>query len=319
MQPGARLPLYIAIVVLAAACADGADAGTTTTPAPETTPRAAAETTVPTTTTAMETTTTAVDVSYRWEVGDCFTFGRFDDLPYEPFGSEPANRCEETHTHEVYFTGSFPEGEDAPYPEDTINTEIRDICTREFIEFLGVLPVQVEFDIIMYLPDDEEWASGLRYQACLVYLPAGLDTYREVTGSVGSLGTDFLLEISPGDCFAAPFVKLPTVDCAQTHSAEAIGTVTHPADMDEPFPGEDELELFAFSECTTLGADYVVESRASVPVVAFARPFSELEWSAGWRELHCMAIALAPGGDILPVRGSFADQGWTVVEGDQRA
>ena len=321
MRPEALLPLFVVLLMVAAACSADPAATTTTEPAPETTPPTVADTTLPptTTTTPAETTTTSVELGYRWEVGDCLRFGGHADLPYEPFGSEPLATCDEAHTHQVYHTGTFPGGQEADYPGEPINTEIRQICTQAFTEYLGVLPVEVQLDILMYLPDADEWASGLRYQACLVYLPAGVETYRELTGSLAGLGGDFLLDISPGDCLAVPFVKLPPVDCGVTHLAEAIGTVTHPGEMGAPFPGEDQLEVFAITECGTLLVDYLVDPRPANPVVAFAQGFTELEWEAGWREMQCLAFAFGPGGDIAPVRGSFAEEGWTVVVGDERA
>ena len=319
MRSELRLPFYLVLPILIAACSDDPAGITTTAPPVEITLPATTDTTLPATTTVPETTTTVVGLGYRWEVGDCLRFGGSGDLPYEPFGSDPLTACDEAYTHEVYYTGTFPEGEEAAYPEDSINPEIRDICIEAFLEYLGVLPVEVGLDIVMYLPDADEWAGGLRYQACLVYRPAGLDVFQELTGSLASLGADFRLDVSPGDCFAAPYIKLPTVDCAQTHLAEAIGTITHPAETGAPFPGEEQLELFALSECNLMGADYVVESAPTNPVVAFARAFTELEWEAGWRDLHCLAIALGRDGAVMPVRGSFAQEGWTVVEGDQRA
>lgn len=308
-----RRCLFAVLVVVMAACstdpADTADTGTPpVTAAPE-----------ETTTTTTTTTTVPADPMYRWEVGDCLLFELAADLPYEPFGPEPLASCDESHTHEVYFTGTFPGGDAAPYPEESIDAEIREVCMGAFIDSLGLLPAESSFDILMYLPDADEWADGLRYQACLAYLPAGFETYRELTGSLAEIGADFPLEVAAGACFPAVYVKLPPVDCAGTHLAEAIGVITHPADAGAPFPGEAELELFAVSECSALLGDYLAEGRGSETVAAFARAFSRLEWDAGWRDLTCLAFVVGASGEIASVAGSFAEPGWSVVTGQQQA
>lgn len=309
-----RRPFAVLLLVVAACSGDTVDTTAPDTTLPATALAEADEPmSEPTTTT---TDTLPVDPMYRWEVGDCLSFEVSDDLPYEPFGTASLAMCNEPHTHQVYFTGNFPGDEGADYPE-TIDTDIREICTDAFVDFLGVLPVESQLDILMYLPDEEEWGEGLRYQACVAYLPAGVETYRELTGSLDGIGPDFLLQVSPGTCFPAVYVKLSPVDCASTHQAEVVGTITHPAEPGAPYPGQSELEFFALSECNTLAGDYVVEG--SVGVAAFTRAFSQLEWEAGWRDLTCLAFAFEPGGEIVRVRGSFAEPGWTVVTGQQQA
>lgn len=315
-----RVPRYVALILLIAACT--ADSGSpTTTSAPESSPPTDSQTTVvsTTTTTVVETTTTSGGLTYRWVVGDCLRFGELNDLPYEPFGSEPLTTCEEGHTHEVYHAGSFSGGQEAAYPGGSIDSEISETCIGTFIDLFGFLPVESELDILMYLPDEDEWASGLRYQGCLVYLPAGLGRFRELNGSVAGRGEDFVLETLPGDCFTTPDVKIPSVDCDQPHLAEVIGTVTYPGETGASYPGGAELELFAARECDAVRTDYVVENERADTTVAFAPAFSEPEWDSGWRDLRCLAFAVGTGGGIVQVTGSFAEANWTVVEGGQSA
>lgn len=310
-----RCGLYALLVVAVAACAtDAVDPADIGTEAAEARPDETA-TAPPTTTT---TTTLPDDPEYRWQVGDCLHFALAGDLPYEPFGTEPLADCDQPHTHEVYYTGVFPGGDAAPYPEDTIDTEIRDTCMVAFADALGLLPVESSLDILMYLPDADEWAEGHRYQACVAYQPVGFETYRDIAGTLAETGAEFRLDVGIGDCFPAVYVKLAPVDCSHTHLAEAIGTVTHPAEDGAPFPGEGELELFGVSECGALLDGYVVEGRGSESVFAYARAFSRLEWEAGWRELTCLAFVFGDGGEIASVAGSFAEPGWSVVTGQQQ-
>ncbi|NIR39129.1 MAG: hypothetical protein GWN07_24940, partial [Actinobacteria bacterium] len=45
----------------------------------------------------------------------------FDDLPYEPYGSDVVVDCSEEHTFEVYFVGAFAEPDGAAYDEASVS------------------------------------------------------------------------------------------------------------------------------------------------------------------------------------------------------
>ncbi|MFQ5947340.1 MAG: septum formation family protein [Acidimicrobiia bacterium] len=305
-----RLKVVLAVLaVLAAACSRGTEPSVIITRPPATT---APDTTSP------PTTGPRGSDEYLWRVGDCFTFeGPFEELPYAPYGTESQAGCDATHTHEVYFTGVFPGGEVAAYPAATIDEEIRTICAEAFVEYVGVLLVESGLDIVMYLPDEMEWASGERYQACVLYLPASEDDYQAVTESQRAAGDSIPLHVEAGQCFPGVYSKLPTLSCNLPHRAEAIGTVSHPAPSGDPFPGLEQLRDFANEACTELIDPYVVgEPRPVGRLLAVGDSFTSVEWEAGWRQFVCLAFVLGPDGGVLPVAGSFAEPGWLVLEGD---
>lgn len=79
-----------------------------------------------------------------------------------------------------------------------------------------------------------------------------------------------------------------TVDCSTAHDAEVVGTYN--VDSTGPYPGESSLMTSAADQCPTLFAAYVGidfgSSRLDIlPVVP-----TEIAWTAGTREISCVAL-----------------------------
>lgn len=101
----------------------------------------------------------------------------------------------------------------------------------------------------------------------------------------GIQSTDFQdnREVSTGMLFG-----VEVVDCAQEHEAELIGRTTWPRERGNDFPGDEEVETFAFNECLHIFETYVgrsyFDSRLEM-TYTFPRLAS---WNAGSRGVECI-------------------------------
>jgi hypothetical protein len=295
--------IVLSLAILAAACSGGGTASTTI-----------SEATLPETTDSQATTTTEDgDLGYRWVTGDCVLIDDLEDLPYEPYGSETVVDCSDPHAYEVYFTGTFPEERDTPFPED-LGDRVRGICATSFEEFIGLHLSESALDVIFYLPDRDEWSRGLRYHACVVFTPTGDD----VPSSRGTLrDTAERLDLSPGRCVDGVAAKAPTVDCATAHRGEVIGSFTHPGGAESRYPGFEGIRVAADTSCAALLGTYVADPRPGQVVAPFSTGSSltEVEWDAGLRTVACVAVVIDSARTPLPVVGSLAIDGWWVLTG----
>lgn len=124
-------------------------------------------------------------------------------------------------------------------------------------------------------------------------------------GDGGSLSV-FDLEV--GDCFnvddeAESIEEVEGVDCEDEHLYEVFALVDHPGDE---FPGDADLEEFAFEECEERFEDYVGTAYDdSIYYITYLTP-SEGSWEEGDREVVCI-LEYGPEGE--PVEGSARDSG----------
>lgn len=256
-------------------------------------------------------------LGYRWQTGDCVTVTSFDDVPYEPYGADVVVDCADEHTFEVYFVGTFDAPDGAAYDEHTFSAILRDECATGFIEFVGLPYPESGLDLIYYLPDAREWAAGLRYQACVVYDPRGGGDPPNSSGSLR--GSAVALGTVEGDCSNDLSLRGPEVDCDLPHRYEHVG-VFRPSESQ--WPGDEALEEAAIDGCRLLADGYVAGGPAvpvgvvvGIPVVTPTR----VDWDAGSRSIVCAAAAIDRRGERMVVIGSFAQDGWTIVEAAQSA
>jgi hypothetical protein len=295
----------LALVVVAAGCSNGGSVDPT---------QATIGTAESSTTTSPPSTAPAAETAlgYRWQVGDCVVIDKPEDLPYEPYG--PVVDCSEPHVYEVFFTGTWAEDDEAPFPED-LGDRIREVCAEGFVEFTGLHLSESVLDVVFYLPDREEWASGLRYQACVAFDPrAG----GEIPLTEGTLrGEAARLDRERGECLERSTIRSSVVGCGSAHRGEAIGAFVHPGGPDDPYPGFEELAAAANAGCAALLESYVAEPRSGSLVlpVAFGSALAAVEWGAGLRSVPCVAVVFDAARTPLPVVGSIADEGWWVLEG----
>ncbi|MDR6173284.1 hypothetical protein QE364_003559 [Nocardioides zeae] len=110
-------------------------------------------------------------------------------------------------------------------------------------------------------------------------------------------------DLAPGTCVLDPALNqvlwtgehlprvLATVDCADAHDAELVGTITVPSRVAEDGWDSDPFWEFAYDTCDDAFYDYAGDSgywEAEDVYTAFVPP-SEEAWDAGDRTVHCFA------------------------------
>ena len=308
-----RIAPAVVLFSLLAACTGGGGVGATE---PESS----------TTTVASTAPTTSVPVGdvdpelgYRWVAGDCVVVPSLDQLPYEPFGNDGVVDCAQEHTIEVFATDTFADGPDAIFDDERVSATVRETCAEGFLDYVGTSQLTSGLDVVLYLPDAREWASGLRYMACVVYDPRSGSDAPSATGSFRDVGDAIPFAAVAGDCSNDLVMRGPLLDCALPHRYEHVGVFT-PAATD--WPGDAELADRATSGCRGLVDGYVVRGNASAlgAVIGVPATIPTLaDWEAGYRSVVCVGAAVDPAGDGLVVIGSYAQPGWTIVEATQAA
>lgn len=259
----------------------------------------------------------APDPAYLWSVGDCVDLGTDDaaELPYAPYGTGLLRDCAEPHTHEVYFTATLSDAPDAPFPDD-LNVRLFDVCFVEFAEFMGFPVSDSTVDVLLYLPDAAEWASGERYHACVVHQRGTDATYRHLTGSTADDPDSFLWHTATGSCYDVVDVQVLAVSdavvCADEHGFEMIGEAALAPD-DADYPGA--IDRLAGDACDALLVEYAVQPLEDLPVLTLPlpTPFREGEWDTGQRTVRCFAFAATPGEGFLIVAGSLGEGTFEIV------
>ena len=263
--------------------------------------------------------TTAPDEGYLWIVGDCVDIGNdaAAELPYAPYGTGLLMDCGEPHTHEVYFTATLSGGSDEPFPDD-LNATLFDVCFVEFAELMGFSLSDSTLNVLLYLPDAEEWGAGERYHACVVYQSDTDATYAPLVGSAADDAGSYVWQVTAGSCYDMVNPQLlavsDTVACAEEHRIEMIGeAVLAPDDAD--YPGTDATDRDAGEACDALLAEYAVQPLEDLPVLTFPlpTPFNEGEWDTGQRTVRCFAFASTRDQGLLIVGGSLGDGTFEII------
>ena len=308
------------VALLVAGCTSDGFGTTTsaTTVAPATTTTSTTSTTTTTTTLPTTTTTTPpVDDGYPWAVGDCFDFGPLDDvdlLPYAPYGDRHLVACAGEHTHEVYYAAGLEEGPDEPYPGPELGERVSETCATGFAEYVGLLRPESVLEVVLYLPDAEEWTAGERYVTCVLYRPGPVSTLADLEESMEGAAGRVAWPAEPGTCYSATYASpryAEPLDCESPHAYEVVGTVIHPAGPDEPFPDPADLAGFIDQACTEALVGYADDALAR-DVSSGVLPFEATEWDLGQRSAPCLAFALDDAGRLLEVEGSFSGR-WREV------
>ena len=263
--------------------------------------------------------TVTADQGYLWQAGDCVELGRdaTAQLPYAPYGRNLIVDCSAEHSHEIYFTSTLDAEIGAPYPTDLL-TRLWDRCYAEFESSMGYRSSDSTLEPILYLPDEQEWETGERYHACVIFQTTAGNEYAPLLGSIADDPEGYRWELEERSCLDGEFTELRTLEavpCEQEHSFEFIGTAVHPGGAQEPFPGEEELAQFIQTECGRLLDDYAalpvdpeLVGTAPHPIV-----FANGEWELGHRSSRCFAFAATAEAGLLNVRGSLKDDDWEVV------
>ena len=267
-------------------------------------------------------TTTPVEAT-RWNAGACVDLGANADeeLPYAPYGAELLIDCGAPHTHEVYFMATLPEGQAAPYPEN-LNQRLFDECFVVFAELMGFPSVESTLDLVLYLPDEEEWTAGERYHGCVLYQAGTQLVYRPIIGLASDDPDDYRWEVAAGTCYTElDLTLLPLSDavpCEDLHTLEMIGDaeLTPPGGV---YPGVEAAAELGGEACTALLAEYAAQDIEDLPLVTFPLPtlVTEGEWDAGARSVKCFVFAGGVEQGLLIATGSLGDGTFEIVDADE--
>ena len=241
---------------------------------------------------------------YLWRPGDCldFTDDFGGETPYAPFGLHGLRHCAVDHVYEVIHSEVLPEGPTARFPSD-LSERSQSTCGRAFVEFAGGSELQSALSLIRYLPDEDEWAKGARYFACVVYVggSAGRRTIRDrIDGSDPAIS--FSLEV--GTCLTDLFV----VECDAPHDREIVAMFDLPDGPGAPFPDERAVRSTMVEMCNQAFEEFDLgDGPGQVRVFDLTDLFTF--WDSGVRRYYCIAIAFGTGGRALEIIGTFAG-GW---------
>lgn len=269
------------------------------------------------------TSTTVPDTEYRWALGDCVDLGAEGtfDLPYAPYGRELLASCDAPHTHEVFFSATVPEGPNDPYPAD-LDDRLWAECFAAFADLMGFPSVESTLQLVLYLPDEDEWTAGERYHGCVLYQPGTQLLYRPLVGLATSNTEDYRWEVAAGTCYAEVDLTLlalsDAVPCDDLHALEMIGQ----ADLTPPggvYPGVEAAAELGGEACGALLVEYAAQPLDDLPVLTFAFPtlLTEGEWDAGARTVKCFAFAGSAEQGVLSSVGSLADGTFEIIDADE--
>lgn len=102
-----------------------------------------------------------------------------------------------------------------------------------------------------------------------------------------------VFDLEVGMCFniggdGSSLETVPVVACDESHAYEVFALVEHEAGDDEDYPGDREMDDFAFEECEPEFEDYVgTPYEESIYSINYLTP-SEDTWAAGDREVVCL-------------------------------
>jgi hypothetical protein len=235
-----------------------------------------------------------------WRTGDCVYMDPEEGLPWAPIALDRVVPCDGPHNGEVVF--GDPMATDAEtFDEDAVTYQRNYTCDREYETLLGPQKDGTP-SLVTYMPDEDEFARGDRYLACLVRIP----TNEGVELFAGRLADrdDLVWSPEPGTCFGSTLAP-EGLDCGTVHSYEYLGTAE--TDIDA-WPRTTE----SFAEaCNAL-----VEALPAGPVRidVFPTGLYPYAFERGDRTVRCMAFGSDADG-IVEVVGSFTET-WRIVRQD---
>jgi len=241
---------------------------------------------------------------YLWQRGDCLIFDDgFDDVtPYAPFGLHGLRHCAVGHTYEVIHSEVLPEPAGARFPSD-LSDRSEAACGQAFFELSGTTELESALGLIRYLPDENEWANGSRYFACVVYVsgPAGKVS---VDGRIDGEDETLRFDLREGTCL---FDLFP-VDCDDPHNGEIVAAFELADAPGAPMPEARDLADLIAAQCSSsFDAFELGEGLGNVQVFEISDVFGG--WDFGARNYYCMVSTFGFNGFRLDITGTFGG-GW---------
>ena len=241
---------------------------------------------------------------YLWQPGDCLIFDDgFDDAtPYAPFGLHGLRHCAVGHTYEVIHSEVLPEPAAARFPSD-LSARSDASCGRAFFELTGTTELESALGLIRYLPDEDEWANGSRYFACVVFVNGSRGKVT-VAGRIVGEDESLRFELEQGTCLFSLF----PVDCGDPHNGEIIAVFELAEEPGAPMPDSGDLaDLLADGCSTAFTAFELGDGPGVVNVFEISDIFGA--WDFGARRYYCMASTFGFNGFRLDITGTFGG-GW---------
>ncbi len=240
---------------------------------------------------------------YLWQTGDCVSFedDYLDEKPWAPYGIYGLRHCLDEHTYEVIYTEAVTSEPGDPYPDESLLERAYTTCGEVFYDYIGAFDLDTVISLSIYLPDEDEWAQGSRYLACLAN-EAGNGGEVSVEDRLGGAGPSNPVQIEAGDCLVDDF----PVACNTAHNGEVVGGGEYDAAADDPMPDWDELGENLEDVCQEAFDDYgIVDGDFEVDFFWLSDMYSS--WDLGARSYYCAARAYDEDGWPVDVVGSFAD------------
>lgn len=128
--------------------------------------------------------------------GTCFDEQFDEDGDYDYSRPPLIVDCSEPHDAEVALVTEYPAGPDDPYPgEDALDDFFDDACVPAFEDYVGTTGGETALSGYYMSPGDEqEWSTGSRSYACILYLPDA-----RLRGSVAGAGGNIVPADLPED------------------------------------------------------------------------------------------------------------------------
>ena len=235
-----------------------------------------------------------------WRTGDCVYLDPDEGLPWAPVALDRVVPCDGAHNGEVLF--GDPMATDAEtFDEDAVTYQRNYTCDREYETLLGPQRDRTP-SLVTYMPDEDEFARGDRYLACLVRIPTN-EGVELVAGRLSDRD-DLVWSPDPGTCFGRTLAP-EGLDCGTAHSYQYLGTAE--TDLDA-WPRTTE----SFAEACNDLVDALPAGPVRIDV--FPTGLYPYAFEGGDRTVRCMAFASDADG-IVEVVGSFTDR-WRVVRQD---
>ena len=236
-----------------------------------------------------------------WSSGDCLFLEETEDLPYAPFPRDVVVTCSGAHNAEVLI--GFTDGAEAEsFDEDAIEYQRNYDCDQAYNLAFGDQLTHAP-SLVTYMPDEDEWARGDRYLACVVIIERN-EGRQLISGPMAGVDDlDFLPEV--GACLLDG-LPAETVECSSPHVYQYVGSAMLDA---QEWPDPDST---AFDDVCVDFLDTLEGGQAALGV--FPIGLGPFAFENGDRTVRCMAFATVDD-FLVDVVGGFEGV-WRVIGTD---
>ena len=239
--------------------------------------------------------------NHAWASGDCLFLDETENLPYAPFPRDVVVPCSGAHNAEVLI--GFTQGTDGEsFDGEAIESQRNYDCDNAYNDAFGDQLTHAP-GLVTYMPDEDEWARGDRYLACVVVIER--NEGRQLISSAMADRDDLVFLPDVGACLLEG-LPADTVGCSSPHTYQYIGDATVDADS---WP---DANSTVFDDvCMPL-----ITALESGPgtLEVFPIGLGPYAFDNGDRTVRCMAFATVDG-FLVDVLGGF-EGAWRVLGTD---